>query len=232
MSALFHIRYSEHEISPEIIKAIDSLQVEDNSYAALDMDNTLLIGDIGEAVFALLVKKKLIKNFGWKDYQSLIEKNKLKAYKHIINIMQGLPVRSLEEATMEVIGTKNKNISVEGFKIPVPKPNQLMKKIAEILEKKGIAIYVVTASNEVSARMVCKKYFGIPYSNIIGAEVAVDSKGIIQRGTKEFPYGKGKVNILKKRFRHKPIVTGGDSPGDKYLLNHTVKVGIRLWLGQ
>lgn len=231
MAALFHIIRTKKNIPGEIPENINSLPIKGKPYAAFDLDNTLLVGDIGEVVFAFMVKKNLIRNFGWQDYLNMIEINKVKAYKRIIDLMQGLKLSVLEEVTSMVIERKSP-ISIEGCKLQVPKPNKTMQLILEMLKRKGIAIYVVTASNEVSAAIICKKYFGIPASNIIGAEVARDKTGIIQVGTKEFPYAKGKASILKKRFRNKPLVTGGDSSGDKYLLNYTAKDGIRFWLGK
>jgi phosphoserine phosphatase len=231
MPVLYHIVETGKNIPEQIIEKINSLPIKGKPYAAFDLDNTLLIGDIGEAVFALMVNKKLIRDFGWQDYLNMIEINKVKAYKRIIDLMMGLKLSLLEKVTSEVIERKSP-ISIEGYKLVVPKPNNPMLSILERLKKKGVAIYVVTASNEVSAAIICKKYFSIPSSNIIGAEVARDKKGIIQVGSKEFPYAKGKVNILKKRFKDKPIVTGGDSPGDKYLLNYTAQEGIRFWLGK
>ena len=178
-----------------------------------------------------MVKKKLITEFGWQDYLNLIKKNKVQAYKQIIDLMKGLKLSLLKNITLEVINRKSP-IIIEGYKIPIPKPNLVMKQILELLKKKGVPIFVVTASNEVSAGIICKKYFGIPSSNILGAEVARNKKGIIEIGLKEFPYGPGKVHILKNKFKNKPLVTGGDSPGDKYLLNYTAKDGIRFWLGR
>lgn len=232
MPLLYHITSAEKKIPENIVKGINSLNLKGKPYGAFDLDNTLLIGDIGESVFALLLKKKQIENFTWKDYLALLETNKLKAYKHIIDLMQGLKLSLLKQVTAEIINSKYNAIRLEGYKIPIPKPNKQMKLILKILKKKGINIYVVTASNEVSAKIICKKYFEIPPANIIGAEVAYNKKGIIKIGTKEFPYAKGKVNILKKKFKNKPLVTGGDSPGDKYLLKYTAKDGIQFWLGK
>jgi phosphoserine phosphatase len=231
MPLLYSIASAEKKVPKEIIDSINALPIKGKPYAAFDLDNTLLLGDIGDGVFAMLVKKKLIKNFGWRDYQSMIKKNKVKAYKHIIDLMQGLKLSLLEELTWEVINKKT-SILIEGYKIPIPKPNPQMVSILELLKKKGIHIYVVTASNEISASIICKKYFGIASSYIIGAHVPTDKNGIIQVSSKELSYAKGKVNILKKRFKTKPLVTGGDSPGDIYMLNYTEKNGIRFWLGK
>ncbi len=232
MASFYPIHSTERKISTEIIECINSLPTKGKRYAAFDLDNTLLIGDIGETVFALLVKKKLIKGFGWQDYINLVESDKLKAYKLIIDLMAGLPLTKLEEVTNEVIAYKSLSISIEGCKLQVPKPNPLMKSVLGLLRNKGLRIYIVTASNEVSARIICKKYFNIPPSDIIGAQVARNKKEIIKIGKKEFPFGEGKVTILKKRFKTKPLVTGGDSPGDRFLLNYTQKSGIQFWLGK
>lgn len=232
MALLYSIFVAKKSIPKQVLKSISSIEISGNSYAAFDMDNTLLVGDIGEALLALLIKKKLIENFGWSDYLQLVEKNKLRAYQHTIDIMQGLKISQLKKVTLEVIGYKKRSIILKGYKIPVPKPNLLMKEILAILKKRGIPIYIVTASNEVSAQIICKKYFGIPGSSIMGAEVTSTPKGIIKKSSGEFPYGKGKVTILKKRFKNKPLITAGDSPGDKYLLRYTAKNGICFWLGK
>jgi len=230
MSLLFQLDHTKKKPSAEIIQSISSLIIKGKPYAAFDLDNTLLIGDIGDAVFALLVKKKLITHFGWKDYQALINENKEKAYKHIIDVMEGLTLSQLEETTLEVLNSK-KGFMVEGYKILIPKPDTQMKLIVEMLKKRKIDVYVVTASNEISARIICKKYFSISEMNVLGAEVAHDYKGIIKVSRKELSYGQGKVNILKNKFRNKPLVTGGDSPGDIFMLGYTQKNGIRFWLG-
>ena len=97
---------------------------------------------------------------------------------------------------------------------------------------KGIEVYIVTASNKISAELICWRHFGIPSSHVFGAEVSIKKGKIISDSLLEIPYGAGKVNTLKNKFQHKPVITGGDGEWDKYLLDYTAHDGVRLWLGQ
>ena len=107
-----------------------------------------------------------------------------------------------------------------------------MQSLIFYLKTKGIDIYIVTASNKISAEIICWKYFGIPASNVLGARVNTDKNKRLFFDNSEIPYAEGKVNALKKIFKHKPLFTGGDGIWDKDLLDYTTTEGIRFWLGQ
>ena len=209
----------KNNIPKHIVEKIKELSLVENQYAAFDLDNTLLIGDIGEAVFALLVKKSIVKNFGWNDYQDLIKTDREKAYFKVIEVMYNLELRVVENITHEIIHTHDIEIEIEGYKIPIPKPNTIMQSIVTLLNTSGIAVNVVTASNSVSAEIICWEYFGIPANNVFGANF------------NEVPYGKKKVDVLKREFKDKPVFTAGDANWDKFLLSYTTQNGIRLWTG-
>ncbi|MDX2429939.1 MAG: haloacid dehalogenase-like hydrolase [Bacteroides sp.] len=209
----------KNNIPEHIVEKIKELSLVENQYAAFDLDNTLLIGDIGEAVFALLVKKNIVKNFGWNDYQDLIKTDRERAYSKVIEVMDNLELLVLENITHEIINTHDIDIELEGYKIPIPKPNTIMQSIVTLLNTSGIAVNVVTASNSVSAEIICWEYFGIAASNVFGAKF------------NELPYGKEKVKVLKREFKDKPVVTAGDANWDRFLLSYTTQNGIRLWTG-
>ena len=202
-----------------------------NQYAAFDLDNTLLIGDIGEAVFALLVKRNIVKNFSWSDYQDLIKRDRAKAYFSVIDVMNDLEIQVVENITHEIIRTDAVEIELEGHKIPIPKPNAIMQSIVTLLNNSGIAVNVITASNRVSAEIICLEYFGIPATNVFGARVDINDNNRIKTSFNEVPYGNEKVNVLKREFTGKPVFTAGDAYWDRYLLSYTAQNGIRLWTG-
>jgi phosphoserine phosphatase len=231
-SNYFDVKFLTDNIHPEIVERIDGIVLSGRPYAAFDLDNTLLIDDIGDAVFATLLSKGLISGFGWNDYLNLLKENRELAYKKVIEVMDGLKLIDLEKITNEIIQSDEKFIEIDNYKIPIPRPNTIMQSLISYLKTKGIDVFVVTASNNVSAEIICWKFFGIPSSNVIGATVAVDNKNRISFKTGEIPFGPGKVNVLKKKFTHKPIVTGGDGMWDRFLLEYTATEGLRLWLGQ
>lgn len=231
-SNYFDTKSIEANIPVTIIEKVNQLKLPENPYAAFDLDNTLLIDDIGEAVFAALIEKKLIKNFNWSDYSALINEDRKSAYKKVIEVMNGLPLKRLYEVTHEVINRDEPFIEIEGKKIPIPKPNSIMQSLISYLRYKGIEVYIVTASNKISADIICWEFFGIPSSHVLGADVGLDDKNRIAFAATEIPFAEGKVNALRQKFKERPIVTGGDGVWDKYLLDYTSLKGIRLWLGQ
>ena len=207
-------------------------QDDASQYAAFDLDNTLLIGDIGEAVFALLVKNKVVKDFGWKDYIDLINMDREKAYLEVVEVMDNLELRLVENITHDLIHNDAIEINLEGYSIPIPKPNTIMQSIVTLLNNSGIEVNVVTASNRVSAEIICWEYFGIPASNVFGARVDVNNNKRLNTKFNEVPYGKEKVKVLKREFKDKPIITAGDAIWDRFLLSYTTLNGIRLWTGK
>ncbi len=222
----------ENNIPKHIVAKIDELSLIGNQYAAFDLDNTLLIGDIGEAVFAILVKNKIVKNFGWKNYIDLIKTDREKAYFKVIEVMNNLELRLVENITHDLIHTHAIEIELEGYRIPIPKPNTIMRSLVTLLNTSGIQVNVVTASNRVSAEIICWEYFGIHASNVFGARVDINNNKIIKIKFNEVPYGKEKVNVLKREFKNKPVFTAGDANWDRYLLSYTTQNGIRLWTGK
>ena len=220
------------KIPKEIVEQICLLKLTGQPYAVFDLDNTLLINDIGEAVFASLVSKKIVKGFDWTEYLKLIVTNRKTAYKKVIEVMEGLELNELKSVTHEIINTTDQNIEIDGEKIPIPKPNPTMQAIVSLLKMKEVDVYVVTASNTVSSEIVCRKYFGIPSSHVFGAAVETDYKGKIISSLTEIPYAEEKVAIIKNEISGQPIITGGDGPWDRYLLDYTMSGGLRLWLGQ
>jgi hypothetical protein len=215
----------------EILEKIHQIEFEGKPFAAFDLDNTLLLGDVGEAVFASLIKKELIHAFTWKNYQNLLSLNREMAYVKVVGIMDGLELDILKKITYEVLDSDNLQIAINADIIPYPKPNVIMQTLILHLKAIGIDVFVVTASNQVSAEIVCLKYFNIPSSNVFGVHVSYDKNGRLAYKPSEIPYGIGKVNVLKSKFINKPVVTGGDGIWDKFLLDYTSDNGVRLWLG-
>jgi phosphoserine phosphatase len=222
-----------NNLPQEIVEKIDQLNLNESLYAAFDLDNTLLNGDIGEAVFAKLVKLKLVKGFNWKDYLILLNKDRETAYMKVIDVMKGIELKKLKEITNEIIESDENFIELEGEQIPIPKPNLIMQSLILLLKTKGIDVFVVTASNQISAELICWKFFGISSSNVLGSKFEIDKSKKIIECSKKIPYGDGKVKALKIKFnKERPLVTGGDGIWDKYLLDYTTINGMRFWLGK
>lgn len=219
------------ELQIEIAEKISQLQIPEQSYAVFDMDNTLLVDDAGEAVFAAFLDKGMIQLYTWQDYIDLVENDSGKAYKTVIDIMEGIKIKDLELITREVMESSGQYIDLENVQVPLPKLNLIMLEIVKLLIEKGIEVYVVSASNEVTVKIICHEYFGIPINNIYGAEVSVNSKNEIIPGYQKLPFAEEKVNLIKSTISGKQIVAGGDGEWDCHFLSLTEPTGLVFWVG-
>lgn len=231
-SNFFSPKIFNSNIPDSLLTELEKIQITGKEIAAFDLDNTLLIDDIGEAVFAHLLKKNLIKNYSWEKYQADLSTNRASAYKKVISVLNGLFIEEVKTATYEVIKSEDRHIEIDGFRIGIPVVNPIMQSLIFYLRSKGIDIYVVTASNSISAEIICWKYFGIPSNKVIAAPVQTRNKRVFFDPESEIPYNEGKVLLLKKKTGIKPFITGGDGPWDIPLLDYTSAEGIRLWLGK
>jgi phosphoserine phosphatase len=222
----------------------------DRKIALFDLDNTLLVGDCGEAVFAqlkiderdkkkpLTVHKKMIP-FTWTAYQETLKtKGKVAAYSKIITSMAGLPLETLLETSQRVMQSDLKYLELEGVKIPVPYPNPPMQTLLIRLRSLDYEIFIISASNQYSVRYVAKEYFHIPESNVFGMLPTVFNDpqyGEIIGNEIDGPVTvvEGKVEVYKKNIGSiPPVISGGDSTTDIMMLNLTDANGLIIWVGE
>ena len=222
----------------------------DRKIALFDLDNTLLVGDCGEALFAqlkideqdknkpLTIHKKMIP-FTWTEYQETLKtKGKVEAYSKVITCMAGLPLETLLETSRQVMQSDRKYLELEGVKIPLPYPYPPMQALLFRLKSLGYEIYIISASNQYTVRYVAKEYFDIPGSNVFGMLPTVVNDpqyGKIIGDDIDGPVTvvKGKVEVYKKNIGSiPPIISGGDSTTDIMMLNLTDPNGLIIWVGE
>ena len=227
-----------------------SEQEFDRKIALFDLDNTLLVGDCGEVLFAqlkiderdknkpLTVHKKMIP-FTWTGYQETLKtKGKVEAYSRIITCMAGLPLETLLETSQRVMQSNLEYLELEGKKIPVPYPYPPMQTLLVRLRSLGYEIYIISASNQYTVRYVAEKYFGIPGSNAFGMLPTVVNdprygKIIGDDINGPVTVAEGKVEVYKKNIGPiSPIISGGDSTTDIMMLNLTDSNGLIIWVGE
>src|SRR3989338_658150 len=124
----------EHEAIPSDLTATlerleGSMTADDMPHpprAVFDLDDTLIIGDIGEAVFAQLLANGHRMSLTWNDYQLLLRRNTFVAYTAVVQAMKGLRIADIEEAVRCVVDSGTGEITIEGLRVPVPRPHQIM----------------------------------------------------------------------------------------------------------
>ena len=142
--------------------------------AAFDMDNTLLEGDIGDALFAQLLREGKPLRLTWAEYQRMIkEEGKKAAYSKIVTVMAGIPVETVIETTRRIMRSTSTFLEVEGVKVPVPRPNPGMQVLLSYLERLGYTVYIISATNQFSVKTVAEDYFGIPARRAFGIRPSI-----------------------------------------------------------
>lgn len=243
---LYRINHSENELNLsdifDLFDKYNKLNIE-KRIAVFDFDNTLLHGDIGEAVFASLKKNKFIKNFTWCDYNELIKEGKTSyAYKRLIAAYDGLTEEIILYHTKEVFNTNSDDPEYLSFLengkfISVLKPsvNKIMSDIILKLQTLDFKIYVISASSEISVKYLASEYFGLDSDYVFGMKngrkISNKKEYLTDKIEEPAPCFEGKAKLYKNIISdNPPIITAGDSKNDIAFMNLTDKSGIKFWI--
>jgi len=201
--------------------------------AVFDLDNTLLVGDIGEAVFARLLRDGARLACGWKEYESFLRCDQSAAYRLVVETMAGLSPAEVERATIKVLSQPEPFIEVEGTGVPVPRVNRTMREFAAEVQERGYEVYVISASNQTSVRIVCEDFFGISPKRCFGLELSVAGGRFTNVLKTPYPIGAGKVELYRAIAGDLlPQITATDSFIDAPLLSLTDPLGLSVWVGK
>ncbi len=201
--------------------------------AVFDLDNTLLVGDIGEAVFARLLLDKEPVHMSWTEYRRLVAKDPARAYRDLVDAMRGLEVETVIRTTLRVMTATVREWSLEGALVTIPRPHPVMRALISLLENRGYSIHVVTASNQTSARVACSEWFGIPDERVHGIRSVLEESRFTDRILTPVPIGEGKRDVFRTFVgTDDPIIAGGDSLMDVPLLSMVRPGGLILWMGE
>ncbi|MGA9408267.1 MAG: HAD family hydrolase [Bacteroidota bacterium] len=224
-----HLKYQIEALEGRL----KALNQERTKIALFDLDNTLLVGDIGEAVFACLLADGAPLKCTWEEYQSFLRCDVTAAYRLLVESMAGLAVREVEEATVKVMKQPAPLIEAGTARVAVPKPHPGMKKLVLLLQKLRYKIYVISASNQISVRIAAEEFFGIPPECSFGIESKIANKFVSATLVKPFPISAGKVDVYHKYVGIlRPLVTATDSLVDAPMLGLTDPIGLSLWVGK
>ncbi len=240
---LYLKKYNELEEKVRLLELKDfSGIVPQNRNAVFDLDNTLLIGDIGDAVFSMLKVMKAPIDLSWKAYSRLLtSEGKEIAYSKVVSVMAGLSVELIEQATELVLLSKKKKIEVEGVSVPVPRAHPAMIRFVEYLREKKINIYVISATNIFSVKKTADFFFGIPQKNAFGIQPEIKkiyaadgslTNILTENIKKPLTISTGKAELYWNNIgKIRPLITAGDSESDISLLNLVDSNGFSIWVG-
>jgi 2-amino-1-hydroxyethylphosphonate dioxygenase (glycine-forming) len=202
-----------------------------------DLDNTLIINDIGEALFGQLMSDNLIHNFTWSDYLRLIKENKVReAYIKMITCMAGMNEQKIKDALRAITQQRSGYIKFyEGhnlIRIPMPFPNQVLLRLIEFLKGQQFDVKVISASYDLAVKHVVSTFFGIGESNAYGVRLKTRDGILTEEVLEPTPVTFGKADVLKKILGdEKPLISAGDTTNDLYMLKMTDPDGLILFFG-
>ncbi len=209
--------------------------------AVFDLDDTLIIGDIGEALFAQLKKEGFDIPFTWKEYRELINSGRPgEAYISMCSCMEGISTSYLKSTVNSILDTDENFISFyeenETINVLVPKPSPMMKSIADILRAYNCDLYVISSSHSIAVTIVAGRYFKIDPSHVFGVKNREEETGDTTFLTSEIlepiPVREGKALVyFSKIGSERPYLVFGDSANDTWLFNLAKPEGMAVYLG-
>lgn len=231
-------------LEPELLSKIENLikypEMDSDSFSKLalfDMDNTLLIGDIGEAVYAQLRAENHKVHIGWHEYKDILKEHGPGiAYRRMVASKKGLTRKTIRAVTKRILESQNTiyfhDNDIEISKNP-PKPNPKLNELIKFLRTLDFGIFVITASSKHIADEVCTTWFDLDENIIYGVENEYDEHedDIILRGEliEPAPILEGKAQVYLNKIDHRsPLIAIGDSLNDVPMLNLVPKEGLKI----
>lgn len=211
--------------------------------AAFDLDDTLIEGDIGEAVFCYIKAAGNDIPLKWKDYLEMIEaKEYERGYCDIITSMEGMNIKTIANSAKNLISSNSEIIifTEDGieYNYPIPKPIIEMQNLIVYLKISGWKISVISSSSQIAVRSVTDYLFKLypEYVRGIKTEIYVTDNYDDLFTTKiqgTVPFREGKAEVFRDMFGDlQPLITAGDSRGDIELLNLTSDKGFAILCGK
>ncbi len=203
-----------------------------NKIALFDLDNTLIVGDIGDAVFAQLLILGLKSHISWEKYKKLRLQNPQLAYVEIVRAMSGLNPEYIIQLTRNLLKSNADYLIYGGDKIKVPKPNTILQEMVKVLKKLDFKIYIISASNDISAKVTGSMYFNISPEFIFGIRSVVHLGKLSDEIIEPVPVCFGKVQLYQLLNSNAlPFIVASDSELDLPIFELCDSGGIALIVG-
>jgi Phosphoserine phosphatase len=209
--------YSD-EIWRQINHSLDlALREEKNPVAAFDADGTLWDTDLGENFFQHQIANKLVPlpEQPWNHYLEMKAKHAPTAYLWLAQICKNYSLDTVHSWAREALAE---------FK-PLPLFTE-QQKVIDLFLKKGVQIYIITASVKWAVEPGAKA-LGLTYDNVIGIETEVEGGNVTDKQKGFISYRQGKVDALLARTGgQKPFFASGNTMGDYQLLQSATRLSL------
>ena len=190
-----------------------------NRIGLFDLDNTLLVGDIGDAVFAQLLIDGFARPLSWKNYRLMSKENPAFAYIEVVKALEGISMEHIIRISKRLLFSDQEYLYCDGEPVRIPKAHPLMREVIRLLRDWHYLIFVVSASNDISAKVAGSVLFDIPINNIAGIKPKLLGDKITNAVLDPIPIGVGKVAQYRLMCGdNMPMIVATDSMLDLPLL--------------
>ncbi len=212
-------------------------------FAAFDFDNSCIMNDIADAVFAYLCRNRLLedntllgaKKYGNKEYHRRIFRRYheflgkgdiKKAYLFCAKVLSGFGKKEMEVIVNKVIKFEGKTIrKARLYGIVIARGLAIKPQIKELmdaLKKRSVAIWIITASPQIIVATAVKHY-GFP-GKVIGLRNVIRKKVFTSEIKKPYSIIEGKVTCIKYFIKpnDRPLLAVGDSMNDLPMLKYAI----------
>ncbi len=235
------------EVPQELKKKIRGLYSTGTKRAVFDLDNTILNGDIGDALFCRLknlemqervrVDGKLI-GLTWDSYMGMIKQGEKElAYRRVTECMEYVPESLIADLTRELMNSDFRHIEHSGEHIPIPHIDPGMRSIIDFLIIEKFDIYVISASNSTSVKVIAEEYLDLEKDKAFGIDserhIDEDGREILSEVLKDpVPVNSGKADLYRALISNEmPLIVSGDAELDLPMLDLVDDGGLVLWRG-
>lgn len=221
------------DVAEPLQKAIkkELARTDGHPFAVFDFDNTCIVNDVGEATLTYLCQNRLLKDFSllpdvgdeteyheraFDAYHDLCDEGKIReAYIFYAKIFSGFNPEEAHRATCSAIGAEGNELGTRevfgrtlahGLKL-----NPHTMALFDFVRSLGIAVWVVSASNEISVR-AAMEHFGLE-AEVIGVR-QIEKNGVFtQEIEKPTSILEGKVECVRTYISNdtSPLMVVDDS---------------------
>lgn len=194
-------------LTSKIIQSIDSSfeEVKD-PLAVFDADGTLWAEDIGFSFFEFQVREIWKTPDFLKKAEDIYTHNPKQSCAYIVQLNKGMSISEYRQLCLEYL--KLYKLSLFSFQL----------ELMDYLSKKGVKIYIVTASSEWLVQEVVKHY-KLPVKDVVGVRTLIKENKITDEIEHPISFGEGKTEaFLNRSKRILPFFASGNTLSDLELL--------------
>jgi phosphoserine phosphatase len=162
----------------------------------------------------------------------MCKENPVFAYVEVVRALEGISMEHIIRVSKHLLQSNQDYLYCEEEPIRIPKPNLLMMEVVRLLRDWHYSIFIVSASNDISAKIAGSVLFDVPISNIAGIKPMLMGRKLTSKVLEPIPIGNGKVAQYRLMSGDRmPMIVATDSMLDFPILEICDPDGIAIVVG-